>query len=288
MRKLLLIIVTTLACAAQIDAQGPMSRLIRKQASTPAGCADSDAQKFIDSTGISGADATAICTLVTMLKDSSLWSKMDIIYPFISSTATPQRYNLKNPATFKLTFNGSWTHSSTGADPGGTSSDYANTGYEPAVSGTMTTSSTHLSIDIVENSTGGGADPIDIGAYTNASQAIIISAKNGGNILIKNLSTNHTVSNSNSIGYYITSKTATNDADTYKAGSNVMTNTSSGGALPNSTTIFLGNMSIGGSPYAAGASGRKMDFATAGSGLTAGEAATLSNIVSIFKTAIGR
>ncbi len=90
---------------------------------------DTDAQAFITATGITDtAQKTAIDTLVKALKNHSLWSKLYAIYPFVGGSAATHKFNLKDPrdldAAYRLSFNGTWTHASTGAKP---SSGYANT-----------------------------------------------------------------------------------------------------------------------------------------------------------------
>ena len=91
---------------------------------------DSDAQTFIGAAGLtSSTQASAINTLVTSLKTSGLWTKMKAIYPFVGGSATTHKYNLKDPrdlnAAYRLLFSGTWTHTSTGAKPNGSS--YAET-----------------------------------------------------------------------------------------------------------------------------------------------------------------
>lgn len=94
---------------------------------------DTDACKFITATGITGnTKTTAINVLVKQLKDSSLWTLADAVYPITGGTAYAHKYNLKDTgSSFNLTFSGSWTHSSTGMLPDG-STAYANTHWVPS------------------------------------------------------------------------------------------------------------------------------------------------------------
>jgi hypothetical protein len=73
---------------------------------------------------------SAVNTLVNNLKTAGIWTKMKAVYPFIGGTASTHKWNLINPqdtnAAYRLTFNGGWTHSSTGALPNGTNG-YADT-----------------------------------------------------------------------------------------------------------------------------------------------------------------
>ena len=98
---------------------------------------DPDAQAFITATGITNAtQQNAINTLVLDLKSYGIWTKMKAIYPMVSDASTSalraeqHKYNLKDPrdlnVAFRLSFIGGWTHSATGAKPGGTTG-YADT-----------------------------------------------------------------------------------------------------------------------------------------------------------------
>jgi hypothetical protein len=97
---------------------------------------DSDAQLFLNAAVITDAtQANAINDLVVGLKADGLWSKMQVIYPFVGGTASTHKFNLKNPrdlnTAFRLEFFGGWTHSSTGAKPNGTNG-YAISYFLPA------------------------------------------------------------------------------------------------------------------------------------------------------------
>ena len=59
---------------------------------------DADAQRFIDSSGISNnTNKLALYNLAKQLKDSSLWAKFIAIYPMIGGTASTTKWNLKDP-----------------------------------------------------------------------------------------------------------------------------------------------------------------------------------------------
>ena len=295
-RKLILILRIFLAVSLianpllQTSAQSPMFKMVAKKATSSVCSPDADAQKFIDSTGITGVNATAICNLVKQLKDSSIWNDIDIIYPFISSTSSTQAFNLKNPAAFKLAFNGTWTHDASGADPAAANTAYATTGYIPSSSGTMTTSSSHIAIDILENSAGAGADNYDIGTFNSVTQSLLLSSTAaGGNAATRNLSENILFSTATTIGLWVSSHTTSTATDFYYNNAVVLNSgAASNGSLP-SVDIYLANINLnGGGTYSSSAAGRKMDFVTAGAGLSAAKVSTLYNIISIYKTAIGR
>ncbi len=70
------------------------------------------------------------------LISNSLDTKMKAVYPFVGGTASTHRWNFMNAvdtnAAFRLTFSGTWTHSSTGAKPNGTNA-FADTYFIPSV-----------------------------------------------------------------------------------------------------------------------------------------------------------
>ncbi len=119
---------------------------------------DPDAQLFIDAELASGVvltknQANAINDLVLDLKLNNLWSKMKFLYPFVGSSATAHKFNLKDPRDLniahRLVFNGGWTHSANGALPNGTNG-YASTFLIP---------NTHF-----------GAGFASVGTYVNQAQ----------------------------------------------------------------------------------------------------------------------
>ena len=74
---------------------------------------DPDAQAFINATGISGIEATAINTLVLDLKGYSIWTKLKVIYPMVGGTATTMKYNLRDPQDTDAAYRIDWVGSST-------------------------------------------------------------------------------------------------------------------------------------------------------------------------------
>ncbi len=106
---------------------------------TPSGGVDPDVAAFLTATGITDTTTVnAITDLVADLKGNTtagggtFWAALDIIYPFVGTSATSMKYNLKDTTQYTLTFNGTNTFSSNGLDFGGTTSDYAQTGWVPS------------------------------------------------------------------------------------------------------------------------------------------------------------
>jgi hypothetical protein len=85
---------------------------------------DADAFAFVEAAGISDpTQQSAINSLVLGLKSNSLWTKMQVIYPFIGGTAYTHKFNLKDPrdsnVAFRIQYVGALNHFSTGIQTAG-------------------------------------------------------------------------------------------------------------------------------------------------------------------------
>ena len=82
---------------------------------------DADAQAFFTAATITDAtQKSAVDGLVKSLKGSNLWTNMIALYPFVGQTSGKHAFNLKNPATFTITWNGTVTHDANGVTGNGT------------------------------------------------------------------------------------------------------------------------------------------------------------------------
>ena len=134
---------------------------------------DPDALAFIMATGITDpTEKIAINTLVIDLKNEGVWTKLQAIYPVVGGTATTHKYNLKDPqdldASFRLTFNGGWTHAATGMTPDGTTG-FADTHFNPNVDLLSYTSGTIG----VYSRTANATDGVDIGCSDSPADLYI-------------------------------------------------------------------------------------------------------------------
>lgn len=80
---------------------------------------DPDAQAFITAASITDpTQQSAINQLVVDLKGYNIWTKMKALYPFVGSTASQHKWNLKDPrdldAAFRLRFFGGTIHTANG------------------------------------------------------------------------------------------------------------------------------------------------------------------------------
>lgn len=246
---------------------------------------DADALAFISATGITDAtQKSAICTLVTQLKDSSLWTKLQAIYPYVGGTATTHKYNLKDTATFKMTWSGGLTHDANGVTSNGTTG-YGNTTYSLSVSGTLnnTCFGGYYRTDVGESSA-------DMGVRSNggfANQTIYprfaTNTFYGG---LNRIEANWaTFTNTNSQGFYTVSRADNIEHRAYKNGvfkdATADTNTD----LSN-IAMFVCCYNENGTPNFYSTRNHAFDFI--GLNLTDAQQTTLYNIVQAFQTALGR
>jgi hypothetical protein len=92
---------------------------------------DGDAARFLQVTGVTGQNEVfALNNLVQKLKYANLWTRYQIIYPFLGTTSTTQKFNLKNPldtnAAYRISFVNGGTFNASGYTSDGVN-DYANT-----------------------------------------------------------------------------------------------------------------------------------------------------------------
>lgn len=244
---------------------------------------DFDAKAFLYASGSTGnTNREAIYYLCREMKMLGVFDKMTAVYPFIGTTATSQMYNLRNAqdtnAAFRLSFVGGWTHSVNGAQPNGTNA-YANTFAIPTL-----LNSTHISVYLRTNTTGLFND---IGHATSTTPNSIILARYldrfYGNV---NQSTDIFVANTDSRGFFLVSRTASNAVGLYRNGALLTTAANASTAIPTTT------ITISAWQQAAGVftrySNRQVAFSSIGTGLTQAESIAFSNIVQTYQNILGR
>ena len=242
---------------------------------------DPDAQAFITAAGITdNTQKNAINQLVLDLKGYSIWTKFDALYPMVGGVATAHAVNLKTPGTFNLTFNGGWTHSSTGAKPNGTNG-YANTGYTPSVSSTL--NSHHLSFYSRTNSNG---VEVEIGSQQPGPYYDFLEIRTSGvSYYSINSSSYDNVSDANSQGFYIGNRTLSNDVDLFKSGTKIKNGTATSSLRSNQQLYLCAFNNNGTTQYY---STKECSFSSIGSGLTDTEAANFYTAVQAFQTTLSR
>lgn len=253
---------------------------------------DPDAQAFITAAGITDpTQQSAIDTLVIDLKGYGIWTKMKAIYPFVGGTATTHKYNLVDPrdldVAFRLTFSGTWTHSSNGCLNSSSSADsFLNPSTDIALY------DIHYSI-YVRNITTTGIDAgvtTSVGGY--AQEGWIASNYNnnsqGGFYDNDNGSGRVKVPSTGSQGFFVSSAIASNDIILQKNGSTIGTWTGVNSSLPGNTTITLGGVHDASNGTVIEKTTREYAFFSIGSGLNATESSNFYTAVQTYQTTLGR
>lgn len=262
----------------------PISFLQRRVVSAGGGN-DPDAQAFIDATGISGTDATAINQLVLDLKSNSLWTKMVAIYPLVGGSSSSTSYNLKNTALYQVTWNGTLTFASTGVTGNGTNG-WGDTGLNPTTNGTMG-SGAHLSqyTRTAGNSTAydmgcnqypgvGGAPEWMIARFSN-DRYTAFGAVVPGNPYV-------TANTGNYTGFF--TGTANGTTTIYRNGSSLNSAVKTYGAANKN----IGLCALNGGGGAGDFSTRQYAFFSIGLFLDATETSNFNTCVTTFQTTLGR
>lgn len=247
---------------------------------------DPDAEAFSDEIGtLNDTQNEALDQLVLDLKADSLWAKMIALYPFVGGNATAHSYNLKDVNTFQITWNGTVTHNANGV-AGDASTGYGDTGYNPT-SDSMNAQDNHFSVYSRTSSTVGAK--MELGGETAAGNRIYLgagffdSAYHLNGVGASEIS----VANANAQGFYIGTRRGSADAELYKNGSSIGTDTDSNASATLSThNIYLCGSNNAGSLVLA--SDKNIAFASIGTGLTDTDAANFYTTVQAFQAALSR
>ena len=234
----------------------------------------------------STADKNAINTFYLGLKSNGIYTKIKAMYLPLWSSASANKWNLINPvdtdAAFRLTFSTGWTHSSSGMTPNGTSA-FADTFITPSTN--LTLNSMHLSY---YSRTNANTASNEIGSWEgNGFHYTMMSLRQSNNSnrsssFIQCTSGSASFIDSDSLGFYIGTRTASNSTVIYKNGtnSNSITNTSTG---QSTRKIYIGVANGNSFNY----STKQCSFSTIGDGLTSTEASNLSSRVNTLMTYFG-
>jgi hypothetical protein len=264
-----------------------------KQTTGAAPSFDPDAQNFFNATGITNTGLKeAVNDLVLDLKSASLWTTMDVIYPFVaddlSALATQLPINLKTPGTYDGTIiNGTTSSDLNGYGSNEASTRYIKTGWIPRT--VRPGGPYHMSI--YTTSDGSTADRVDIGSFNSGTDVtMLVVGRNrvgvnsekfawfGGGALT-------TVTTAGSTGFF---------SGAYDNGINPKTRLLRNGTqiVTNNTTIdnssskelYLGANNNDGNPVQI--TTKQYQFASLGGGFTNAQMITLNTIVQNFQTAV--
>jgi hypothetical protein len=241
---------------------------------------DTDAQAyFTANTAItSSADKNAINTFYLGLKTDGIYTKINAMYLPLWSSATGNKWNLKNPldtdAAYRLNFTTGWTHASTGMTPNGTSA-YANTFL---LANTFSTD-VHLSFYSGTQTVGGAFEISCSNGTSSVSVRPAVNAQIGGTTALNFTTT------TDARGFWIGTKRSNTDREIYRNGvsqATLATNITT--AFP-SLNIWLGGLNNNNS--LSFPSSKQIRLSSIGTGLTDTDASNLSNRVNTLMTYFG-
>jgi len=251
-------------------------------------CSDVDVIAFVNATGITdNTIISALCVLVTSLKNNGLWTKLNAVYPMVGGTAATHKFNLINPldtnAAFRILFTGGWVHSSGGALPNGLNT-FANTNYNAITNGLQ--NSAHISYYSRTNS---NLTEVEGGAANNSTNGVVLEIRTS-NITYYRVNSGIgagyiSAADTDSRAFYLGNRTASNVINGWRNSVKIANGTVI------STALFNGNYYFGAlnqSGTTSFYSRKQCAFASIGTGLTDSEAALFYNIVQAFQTTLGR
>ena len=252
---------------------------------------DIDAQAYFDRVTAAGGTLTttekdAVNVLVLSLKLNSLWTLMKVIYPMVGSSAAACSQNLKS-SSFTGTFSSGWTFSSAGITPNG-SSTFMNTNFNNQGNWT-TTSNGSMGIISATNQTTAVCDMGSSANIGGGSMSSTIYPSYGGTYYggINCTSVVPGVANSNTVGFFVTSRTTSSAYSIHKRGSSTINLTTNDpvGTNPN-MNIYLGAGNQSGTAILF--SLKQYTFCFIADGLTQAQVDTYWNILQTFNTSLSR
>ena len=246
---------------------------------------DADAQAYFTATGITDATVqSGINQLVLDLKSNSIWTKMNVIFPFPDANSTHCLYNLKD-ATLLASLVGTPTFASTGMTP--STGNYIDTNYND---NSLTFNDAHMSFysrtddASVEqwlmgtNSSSGGTGTIEETTLVNVTTRQMFS------VFFTGTAATNSGTYANTRGLY-TSSTQSGTLKIFRNGSDITTNPVGGGTLVNGhrgQTFLIGFIRGQTTPTC------EIAFGTIGLGLTATDVSNLYTAIQTYQTTLSR
>ena len=263
---------------------------------------DTDAQTFITNAGITNdVQQSAIITLVKMLKNEGLWTKMKAIYPFVGGTATTHKFNLKDPRdtndAFRLLFYGGLSHDGGGVFFNGSNS-WCDTNMNAATN--LTVDNLHLSFYSRTNAnntySGGEIGHVGYNSWTTPPQdplkqftlRVRNSQYTGSNAQFTSGNLTSSYSTIDGFGLTIGSITTSATSKMFRGRNSSEFATRATSTGTNTGTLPSFNISLGKTQGYGEWSTQQAAFVSIGDGLTDSESAKLYGIVQIYQITLGR
>lgn len=245
---------------------------------------DADAQTYFNANTYitSSADKTAINNFYLGLKSDGIYNKFKYIYLPIWGASSGCKWNLVNPqdtdAAFRMTFATGITYNSSGMVSNGTTG-YANTHFIPSLNGTL--NSHHISYYSRTNSNG---TEVEMGVNSSGTTILEIRTSGTTYAAINSASSYSTFADTDSRGFYIANRTASNVINVWRNGTKKVTGSTASTSLPNLKMNLLAWNNNGLNMYY---SLKECAFASSGDGLTDTESINFSSRVNTLLTYFG-
>jgi hypothetical protein len=243
-------------------------------------------------TGITSTVSAATITLFTSLVSNGLYNGMIYMYPFLGGNAAGHKFNALNPldtnGAYRLTFNGGWTHSSSGATPNGTNA-WADTYFGPTTLSSLTISAGTMGLYSGTDAVGGCA--IGGGGSGAGNNYWAFYPRSAGGTMTAlawesttGAATSVTIPNALG-GLHFTRSGTTTTCQYYRRGVFVQSVNVTANAK-DSLSIYLGalNQNTTANQY----STNRHQFTYAHTGLTASQITTLDSIIQTYQTSLSR
>lgn len=260
---------------------------------------DSDAQAFITAAAITDTtQKNAVNQLVLDLKSYGLWNKHAVIYPFVGGNSNTNRFNLKDPNSYLITFYGGWTHDANGITSN--INTYADTGFIPSFGFSSDNnyqysfySRTNISSESPEFNVFDVTGCDEFGYLTATNYLVLRRSAVPNSLQYIDVSGGYSTAHfnlSDSQGLFTISRTASNSYYAYRNG-NVLgisnTFSSGSGSRPSISLLITGSNDPCNGQSPTGIV-RNYAFWSMGDGLNATEAANFYTAVQTFQTTLGR
>jgi hypothetical protein len=252
------------------------------------------ANTYLSAVVAAGGSVDATMSAATRTLFQSIWSNglntnMVAMYPFIGGTSASHVIQAMVPGTYNLTFNGGWTHNTSGATPNGTNA-YANVPFAPSVTGGFVLSGgslgtycgTDASVGCVIGSTAGNGGAFALFPIAlNPTKQMLTTFWNSG------VGAYSVTAVDNALGLMSLARSgSTSTIQFYRRGSLVSSQNHNAVALPN-VSVYLGANNQIGTPNNYSTYRHQFSYLYAGT-LTTSQMTTLNGIIQTYQTSLGR
>ena len=246
---------------------------------------DANAQAFITAASITDTtQIIALNTLLLQLKEKSIWSKLQAVWPMVGGTSSTMKWNLINPvdsdAAYRMTFAGAgWTFDANGVKQSDSATTYGDTFY----AANTNNNTDGMSMGIYVNG-GTNAAGYDLGRYNGTDDVFVVAGYGNNTFYVNYVSTTdinttlYTMPN----GFFASNNDGTTTIG-YRNGVNVCSAAETRN-LTDTASFYLGNRNGG----PAEPSDRRYAFVFMSKSLSATNHSDLYTAVQAYQTSLSR